>query len=390
MISQRGQTLPVNEMSAMAGCKDSPTSSGRSAIADAVRGIAILFVVLGHLVTMTRPNIGGVTLDLPTLGFWGVAAFFTLSGYLLSASYIRSFLGEKKRMPSMRLFLLRRFYRIFPLYFAAVIISAVIDVLFHVDSVTAPGVLTHLLMLQNFSARTIQTINGPLWTMPIDAQFYICFPILAAWLALICKNFNYPKRSRYLVLSVFTVIMFSIAFRLFIVGLVSRVPYGFFIIMQSIVGLAFVFASGILLAVISYVRHGVPLNKVIASICLIGSLVCIFTSQQKFMYESLNTVYNTVSVFLLLLGLPSFSVVHRLAESRYITNLAALAYAIYLIHLPILQVVSNVLGRPSGNEAFLKISLVGLLIIVPVALSGHKFIEQPFLNIKDGLREKPS
>jgi peptidoglycan/LPS O-acetylase OafA/YrhL len=134
----------------------------RSAIADALRTLAILAVVANHLIEVSKPTLGGHLLHFKVLGIWGVSAFFVLSGFLLSPPYVRAFVGRCERRPSAALFLLRRVLRIVPLYVVAVVVSAIVDLCFHVERVTLKSVVAHLLMLQNFIPKYVQAINGPL------------------------------------------------------------------------------------------------------------------------------------------------------------------------------------------------------------------------------------
>lgn len=143
---------------------------------DGLRAIAMTMVIAQH---------SGI---LP-MGWAGVWLFFVISGYVIT----RGFLSEERRLPSTvqpharyAAFLKRRVLRIFPAYFMYLCICGLL-------SMQAPGRnWGDLLGLVSFTynwqmiyfdyehARPWVGV-GHLWTLSVEQQFYIFFPLLFLW-----------------------------------------------------------------------------------------------------------------------------------------------------------------------------------------------------------------
>ncbi|MGH1424007.1 MAG: acyltransferase family protein [Pseudooceanicola sp.] len=87
----------------------------RSNLLDAIRACAVVMVVLYHVAIDFPPAAGdAVALWFRTYGLFGVDIFFPLSGYLITG-----FLLKRNSPADIRVFFLRRVFRIMPLYYLA-------------------------------------------------------------------------------------------------------------------------------------------------------------------------------------------------------------------------------------------------------------------------------
>ncbi|MGH7683887.1 MAG: acyltransferase family protein, partial [Vulcanimicrobiaceae bacterium] len=161
-------------------------------VLDGLRGIAIGLVVWYHLwqVSWLEPRVAGVSLIfIPISGFLGVELFFFLSAFCLSYPYVRAhFLGEPP--PSFAHFAYRRFIKIVPSYvlsLAAVVTFASLpgakeswgaNISWPNAHAAFLDVLAHLTFAHTFFDETYASINGVLWTLGIEAQFYLLFPLV--------------------------------------------------------------------------------------------------------------------------------------------------------------------------------------------------------------------
>jgi peptidoglycan/LPS O-acetylase OafA/YrhL len=166
-------------------------ASPHMVVPDALRAFAITLVVLNHLFLIAHPVLGR-PIRLGFLGIWGVNMFFVLSGFLLAREFVRALLGTRP-FPKIDRFLTRRFLRIYPLYFVAVLVSVVlVDVFLH--HVSTRVIIEHIFLLEGADAQAIFDLNVPLWTMGIDAAFYLALPLImgAVFLAtrrrLVCRS----------------------------------------------------------------------------------------------------------------------------------------------------------------------------------------------------------
>jgi peptidoglycan/LPS O-acetylase OafA/YrhL len=117
--------------------------------------------------------------------FPGVPIFFVVSGFLISASYERS--------QNLKTYFTNRVLRIYPALWFCFALSLAILFAFQVSFTArefAPWVVAQLTFaqfynpdfLRNFGTGIIEpgkgVLNGSLWTIPIELQFYVVLPLL--------------------------------------------------------------------------------------------------------------------------------------------------------------------------------------------------------------------
>jgi peptidoglycan/LPS O-acetylase OafA/YrhL len=160
------------------GTRAAAASHAHIASLDAVRGIAVLLVLVFHFGwTFTTGNpVTYVIRRAIWVGWVGVDLFFALSGFLITRGLIAtSALPTKERM---RLFWTRRFLRIFPLYYAVLIVGAIACYFLGV----APPSLSYWLYFQNyaiaFDPMSVIRWTSHFWSLAIEEQFYLFWPVL--------------------------------------------------------------------------------------------------------------------------------------------------------------------------------------------------------------------
>ena len=152
-------------------------TSARDRNLDVLRGVSALGVVLWHA---TGPlSARSVTLTaswevvLHTAA--GVYLFFAISGYLIGGPWLRA-LVRGEPLPSWRPYAVRRVLRILPLYWLS--LAAAIVILHPVD-VNFGTIVLHAVLLQGFVPGQQAGIYFVLWTLAIEAQFYVSLPLVA-------------------------------------------------------------------------------------------------------------------------------------------------------------------------------------------------------------------
>lgn len=140
---------------------------------DGLRAIAALMVVFYHC---------GVQLQVPPFvipGYSGVHLFFVLSGYLISKPFLARLVNEQP-LPSWQRYAARRFVRIYPTYFVALVVFVVMRFAGHLHRPTITDIVLHVLLVFNWGdAAQFLAINIAMWTLAIEAQFYVLLPIAA-------------------------------------------------------------------------------------------------------------------------------------------------------------------------------------------------------------------
>ncbi|HYC36916.1 MAG TPA: acyltransferase [Usitatibacter sp.] len=159
---------------------------------DGMRGIAVAWVLLFHY-TALRSGMGDPwvqAIEASTLGnaiarsgYLGVDLFFLLSGFLLALPWLEG------NALHAREFYARRLRRIVPAYYVhlAVLFALFVPLLRGIEYwrsdfyVVAWNGIAHALFLHNTSPLTSGSlaVNGALWTLAVEAQFYLLLPLLA-------------------------------------------------------------------------------------------------------------------------------------------------------------------------------------------------------------------
>lgn len=164
-------------------------SARRIDFLDYVRGIAILSVFLYHaLITAYGHNalpwerlfrgfsvLPSFIALLPLhLGWMGVPVFFVVSGFCIHVSFQQ----QGREWDS---FYIRRFFRLYPAYLAALVLFLWLNV----DKVHDLGAqfVWHALLIHNFNPQMYYGLNASFWTIAIEVQLYLLYPLLLALVA---------------------------------------------------------------------------------------------------------------------------------------------------------------------------------------------------------------
>lgn len=145
---------------------------------DGLRALAISAVIVAHYTTIF-PKPTGEKFNY-FVGAFGVTLFFVLSGFLIIKILIDNKESAQSNAFILRQFYIRRFLRIFPLYYLAILIGWILDV---------PNCREHVVSLLTYVANWVP---GPpradlryyshLWSLGVEEQFYIFFPVVFLWI----------------------------------------------------------------------------------------------------------------------------------------------------------------------------------------------------------------
>jgi peptidoglycan/LPS O-acetylase OafA/YrhL len=151
----------------------------RLGVLDGLRGIAVLLVLWYHVweITWLAPPIYSL-LFVPATGFIGVHLFFFLSGFVISYPFIRAQLTERPA-PTWGHFAWRRFIKIVPSYVLSIVVAYSVGYAQQQPGAsTVPDLVTHLLFVHTWFTDRYGTIDGVLWTLAVEVEFYAIFPLI--------------------------------------------------------------------------------------------------------------------------------------------------------------------------------------------------------------------
>ena len=157
---------------------------------DQLRGLAALAVVVCHLAVsayLNAPNLDGGSWPwlgkILGFGYLGVPLFFVISGFCIHLPYARALAAADPEAPEpdWKRFFARRFWRLYPPYVAAL---AVALTLWWLAGSPIPwvAVTTQAVLLHPFHTATFDGVNPPAWTLAVEAQLYLVYPVVF-WLS---------------------------------------------------------------------------------------------------------------------------------------------------------------------------------------------------------------
>lgn len=360
---------------------------------DYIRGIAIIAVLVFHLFLYT---FGGDHDGLPwrgwvrsfsvpepflwflpfSIGNCGVPIFFVVSGFCIHLSFHQQ--GKE-----WRAFFIRRFFRIYPAYLAALVFSVLLiygtyfQLALHTKGFWTQ-VLTHLFFVHNVNPTTFTGLNGPFWSLAIETQLYLLYPVLLIVAGKIGWRRTMPVlAAAELLIRGFAGVVDTWVSPDAIVGfwgnaswLISHSPFGFW----------FSWALGAYIA--DAFLNGKPLPFAgISAFWPLALAVASYFFRPLFPFQfllfSLTTACTTTK---LLTGAGPRG--ESTVVLKSLKKIGVWSYSIYLLHMPLLSISGFVLGSLIPAEylfpatSFLMLALA-LLLMIPFCVLWHHVFELP-------------
>jgi peptidoglycan/LPS O-acetylase OafA/YrhL len=150
----------------------------RLGVLDGLRGIAVLLVLWYHVWEISWLSPPWWLQFVPATGFVGVHLFFFLSGFVISYPFVRAAVARAPQ-PAWADFAWRRFIKIVPSYVLSIAVAYAIGYAqVQPNASLFPDLATHLLFIHTWFPLRFGTIDGVLWTLAIEVEFYLVFPLI--------------------------------------------------------------------------------------------------------------------------------------------------------------------------------------------------------------------
>lgn len=325
---------------------------------DGLRAFAILAVVLFHAFP-----------EKITGGFIGVDVFFVISGYLITNIIILNLELEKFSLVD---FYVRRIKRIFPALIFVLSSCLAIGYFMLFDDeyaqlgkhiAGATSFVENIILYREggyFEAASVTKPILHLWSLAIEEQFYIFWPILLL--------FVFRHRSIFLTFLVLAVFI-SFFFNIYLVTKNSSAsfyfPFSRFWELMS---------GGVLAHFIIYkpflINGYQNIRSFLGFLCLVSG---IFFLESSFAFPGWWALIPVFSTLLIISAGPTSWINNKVLGNKFIVQIGLLSYPIYLWHWPLLSFYSI-----SSVENSQSVKICILFFTILLSFFTYKYIEKPF------------
>jgi peptidoglycan/LPS O-acetylase OafA/YrhL len=366
---------------------------------EGIRGVAILLVLSFHLnLLRSFPSdspVDTLFAEVLAFGWCGVDLFFVLSGYLITRILYLAKGSEEYFAP----FYTNRVLRIFPLYYALLIITFI--VIPHLPTGLIPAEklerwaqvdanpLWYWLYLNNFTTALAGSwghgILDVTWSLAIEEQFYLLWP----W---VVYTFNRERLLRICLGIFFTAFIIRTAMTLADMNAIS--------IYVFTPGRLDVLAAGAFVALAGVGSSGIRGLLPARKIFIITGVVCLSLALWRGGAYNMDPVILTVGLSFVAIHFAAFIAVVRtlpsehwlakLLSSKLLRAFGKYSFAIYLVHMPLSALIRDTLYHPHQfmmlwgsklpGQILFYVGTISLTFIVAF-LSWH-FWEKHFLKLK--------
>lgn len=337
---------------------DGASSAGRLRFLEVIRGIAALAVVIEHALELWVPGFSRLSLTYFSVGRVGVVAFFLVSGYVIGLTLTKQ---------TIRVFAIRRFWRLFPVYWIVLVLAVVVNL--PANPIRDHGALVfvaNLLMLQGLVA--LPSIIGSAWTLGPELLYYS-----QAALAKYLGKLEASVFLGYFWLAVYAAL--SILGNAIDEELPATAPLMLF------------FASfGHSLFLRDRTGSRVWVGYLLSTLTIVPLCSVPLLSSQALTGSSYGFLGFNLSMAAGVLLFAAFSSHRETPGSRggvILPWLGGISYALYLLHLPVMDIV----------RAFVSVSWWGiptaLMLSLLVAWCVHRWVELPLIDLGRAISTKP-
>jgi peptidoglycan/LPS O-acetylase OafA/YrhL len=351
---------------------------------DGLRFLAFFSVFLAHAFYTTDLALSGSLVYRATefvtgKGIFGVNFFFVLSGFLIT--YLLLVEKKEKGTVNVRHFYVRRFLRIWPLYYTVVFFGFfVLPLLYSAQGkeMGNPGQFwLYALFLSNFDTTTTTAILGILWSVSIEEQFYLLWPVV----------FFLLRREHHPVIF-YAIIVASWVFRIAYAG-DSRILFSHTLSCISDMAVGGLGAH--------WAHNGSIIGRLksmprwlIVAVYLLGSAMILSRASWNQLlpglYATERLLYSLLFLFVVLEQNYADNSWFKMSQHPWISRLGTYTYGLYMLHFVSIYAVNLVFDRAGWNR-----NLVQLMVVEPVvafagavtlAVVSFHVLETPFLNLK--------
>lgn len=349
---------------------------GHQPALDGLRAIAIVLVVLEHtgdlLIADDPPGFSGGPF-MPG-GFLGVDLFFVLSGFLITTLLLEE-RADRGRV-GLLAFYERRALRLLPAL-GVLLVSTTVWV-----AAAGDGLRNHLRGVAGAAAyvsnwllsASVDTGDfglGHLWSLAVEEQFYLAWPILLTVVLFVART---PRSvvAACVVTAVLAAVQRSMVADS--AGVLDAYVRTDTRADGLLIGGALAVARSLCGFAPRWSRH-----LVLPGLCVIVTLAATTAFTDAWLYDGGFFVVAVVSGTVVCGAITGTSRTTRVLASRPLQRVGSYSYTAYLLHFPVFQAVGD---RLSDAGPWARIGFAWAISLVAITAC-HRWVEQPFLDLKE-------
>jgi len=330
---------------------------------DVLRAFSIVAVIYFH----------SVPYDFAKFGSQGVTLFFAISGFLITTIILRS-KGDDGAF-AIKSFYARRCLRIWPLYFAVLLVYVAAVLLAERDEFYKQQFFSNLKYFSTFSSNWFVGLDQPrvifyfAWSLAAEEQFYLVWPwverylkgmrpaLVAGTLVLFTSTAAWlvPGRSENLPLTIILSISPAICFGVILAHLMHR-PQTFQIILRY---------------------AGRPSSTPIAIVLMLAAVMLV----PDFLPLKGTFVGLAMAILVATCVVREDNIVARLTAFRSLVWLGVVSYGVYMLHMLVLNLMRRG-GGVVGVSNPVVLFVVTTVASTVLATVSYQYYERPFLALK--------
>ena len=333
---------------------------------DGLRALAVIAVIINHINYSVLPS-----------GYLGVDIFFVISGFVITLS-----LSKKNKSSNFWHFISgfysKRIKRLIPNLTIYVILISILtclivpqnEIILRTGISSLFGISNLYLLRQSTDYFAQTTVLNPFthtWSLSVEEQFYLFFPIIL-WFTGFTKNTKNGVKNLLLIIFLLTTI--SLAFYIYFYN--QDLSFAYYLMPTR-----FWEISLGCLAFLGYRRFkGSNIFKNISSEIILMSIIGVLAIPEKFgLFGTILIVFLTI---LLLFNIEKSSLSYKILTSKVALYIGSISYSLYLWHWGIIS-----LSKWLGFNNSISNTFILLILIFCLSIISNLFIENKFRYLKE-------
>ncbi|MCG8312947.1 MAG: acyltransferase [Pseudomonadales bacterium] len=340
---------------------------------DGLRAIAVMSVIAFH------SGVGALS-----GGYVGVDVFFVISGYLITTLIYREIQEDRF---TFRSFYKRRAARLLPALSLTLFIVLIFGFIFY-NNKTFDN-LGKELFFSSFGAANILFAQGVnyfakdeayqplihLWSLGVEEQFYIVWPIILLLAFRISNKLIIPVAC----------VIFIVSLRFSVVAVEEGLTKGYFLLHYRAFELLIGAITALLLQRATVITLGNLTKRVLTYIGLVLVITPMFMLDEKSNFPGYNALWPCLGTALII-AFPNHGLITSVLSHRVFVFVGLISYPLYLFHQPIISFVHFLNVQFSAIEMFFVVTSVS----VCTSWLTYKYIENPIRKMAHSPKRKKS